>query len=445
MFKEKTSKKRIATHDTAKDTSTLDARHQTMISSLQDSQANIKNLRSNRINILQEMASLEKTIKEFKLIDNTECSEYNLLWTSNVKLRELKASIEDTIAKIESADDEIEYFENTGNILYQYYDLIEQQNNQTTSLHEVSTIVQQQRPVAVKGRKKVAPPVSLTILDALCFNGNGGSSNRTTGSGVGGAVGTVGTVGGGANHAEIVKELNVDSAPSAAGLGKVKIVDKASLVDEYLAQIDLTHVKAKNTDATGMCPRCQLQLTCIHQDGAMVCSDCGYQELLLIEQNRPLVRQPNKEASHYSYKRINHFREWCSQVQGKESTDIPEEIFENILQEIKKEKIHDTRKLTYNKMREIMKRLRCNKFYEHIVYILNRINGVPTPHFSPELEEKLCSMFKEIQGPFLKHCPKERKNFLSYSYVLYKFFQILNMHEYLRFFPLLKSYSAYPI
>ena len=64
---------------------------------------------------------------------------------------------------------------------------------------------------------------------------------------------------------------------------------------------------------------------------------------------------------------------------------------------------------------------------------------MPTPHFSLELEEKLCSMFKEIQGPFLKHCPKDRKNFLSYSYVLYKLFQILGKHEYLRFFQLLKS------
>ncbi len=48
-------------------------------------------------------------------------------------------------------------------------------------------------------------------------------------------------------------------------------------------------------------------------------------------------------------------------------------------------------------------------------------------------------MFKDIQGPFLKHCPKDRKNFLSYSYVLYKFFQILGLNEYLKFFPLLKS------
>jgi hypothetical protein len=128
-----------------------------------------------------------------------------------------------------------------------------------------------------------------------------------------------------------------------------------------------------------------------------------------------------------------------NQVQGKESTDIPNDIFEKILNEIKKEKIHDTKNITYSKMREILKRLRINKYYEHINYIINRINGIPTPQFSTELEEKLCSMFKEIQGPFLKHCPKDRKNFLSYSYVLYKFFQILGLNEYLKFFPLLKS------
>ncbi|NBP66253.1 MAG: hypothetical protein EBU66_16575 [Bacteroidetes bacterium] len=189
-----------------------------------------------------------------------------------------------------------------------------------------------------------------------------------------------------------------------------------------------------------MCPICNLQLICLQQEGVIVCNSCGYQEILLIEQNRPLLRNTSKDStSHASYKRINHFREWCSQVQGKESTDIPESVFEQILQEIKKEKIVDTKKITYNKMREILKRLRINKFYEHIHYIINRINGTQPPHFSPELEEKLCAMFKEIQGPFLKHCPASRKNFLSYSYVLHKFFQLLGMHEHLKWFLLLKS------
>ena len=58
---------------------------------------------------------------------------------------------------------------------------------------------------------------------------------------------------------------------------------------------------------------------------------------------------------------------------------------------------------------------------------------------SQELEECLRMMFKDIQKPFDTHCPVERKNFLSYSYVLYKFCELLSEDEYLQYFPLLKS------
>ena len=58
---------------------------------------------------------------------------------------------------------------------------------------------------------------------------------------------------------------------------------------------------------------------------------------------------------------------------------------------------------------------------------------------SHALEAKLRLMFSEIQQPFEKHCPTERKNFLSYSYVLYKFCELLGEDDFLPCFPLLKS------
>jgi len=206
-----------------------------------------------------------------------------------------------------------------------------------------------------------------------------------------------------------------------------------------MAIINNKYVRTVEDENIEICKICKNAMTCLQHDAIIVCNICGYQELLLVEQNRPILKQNTKDTSHFCYKRINHFREWCNQVQGKESTDIPDEIFEKILTEIKKEKITDLKKITYLKMRDILKRLRINKYYEHINYIINRINGIPTPQFSPELEDKLCNMFRSIQAPFLKHCPKDRKNFLSYSYVLYKFFQILGLNEYLKYFPLLKS------
>ncbi len=110
-----------------------------------------------------------------------------------------------------------------------------------------------------------------------------------------------------------------------------------------------------------------------------------------------------------------------------------------ILLEIKKQKISNMADLNPKKLKEILKKLRMNKYYEHIPHILNKLNGLPIPHFEPELEEKLRAMFKMIQAPFLRHAPINRKNFLSYSYSLHKMMQLLGRDEYLMNFTLLKS------
>jgi hypothetical protein len=74
-----------------------------------------------------------------------------------------------------------------------------------------------------------------------------------------------------------------------------------------------------------------------------------------------------------------------------------------------------------------------------VPHMLNRLNGQPVPHFEPELEEKLRTMFRLVQQPFLRHAPRTRKNFLSYSYVLHKMIQLLGRDEFLPNFPLLKA------
>ena len=48
-------------------------------------------------------------------------------------------------------------------------------------------------------------------------------------------------------------------------------------------------------------------------------------------------------------------------------------------------------------------------------------------------------MFKDIQEPFIQVCPSNRKNFLSYSYVLHKFVELLELDQFIDCFILLKS------
>jgi len=109
------------------------------------------------------------------------------------------------------------------------------------------------------------------------------------------------------------------------------------------------------------------------------------------------------------------------------------------LVEIKKERIDNMASMNTVKLRQILKKLKLNKYYEHVPHIINRLIGVPAPIINRKTEESLRMMFKEIQAPFLKHCPKHRKNFLSYSYVLHKFVELLGLNEYKQHFPLLKS------
>ena len=92
-------------------------------------------------------------------------------------------------------------------------------------------------------------------------------------------------------------------------------------------------------------------------------------------------------------------------------------------------------------IKSILKKLNLNEYYEHIPYIKSKITGKPAPTINRETEEKLKKMFDKIQEPFERHCPKDRINFLSYSYVLHKYCQLLELDEFIKCFPLLKSRS----
>ena len=128
-----------------------------------------------------------------------------------------------------------------------------------------------------------------------------------------------------------------------------------------------------------------------------------------------------------------------AQFQAKESTEIPQEVYDALLLEIKKERITNLATLTNAKIRKYLKKLKYNKYYEHIPHILNRLNGLPPPVLTKEMEEKIRTMFKQIPAPFMKVCPKHRKNFLSDSYVLYKFVELLGLDELKSRLSLLKS------
>jgi uncharacterized Zn finger protein (UPF0148 family) len=211
---------------------------------------------------------------------------------------------------------------------------------------------------------------------------------------------------------------------------------------DYLAEVENQNVARSKDRIIEQCTTCSSSNIVHFQDTSeLVCDSCGLVIACLISEE--LTYREEQETSekvvNYSYKRENHFNEWLSQFQAQEMTTIPDEVMEQLRSELKKIKIKKLDEITHAKIRGLLKKLRLNKYYEHVPYITNILNGIRAPNMPQELEEQLRIMFKDIQKPFDDNCPSERKNFLSYSYVLYKFCELLGADEYLQYFPLLKS------
>ena len=210
-------------------------------------------------------------------------------------------------------------------------------------------------------------------------------------------------------------------------------------VKKFLSNIDQSFINVNDfVFQTDTCKHCNVgELIPVEHEGILVCNHCSKYVAYLFESEKPSYKEPPKEACFYAYKRINHFKEILAQFQAKETTQIPSEVIDNIKLQIKKERI-SLSKFTNTKAKDILKKLGYNKFYEHIPYIKYKL-GIKPPTMTPQLEEQLCNLFMEIQGPYAKFCPDDRVNFLNYYYTIYKLCELLGQIQFLSYFPLLKD------
>ncbi len=339
-------------------------------------------------NMLDQKENLEIYKKELDSL-KTKIAETS----SDIEIWRLEREVENLQKKIKSIEDGsdlMDYYLRTGDILYNYYDIQEQIQQGTTTFNTI----------------KAKPGSILAILEEVAQE-----------------------------EGQDTKNVIINSTPQ-------KGLQRNQLLNDYL-QIENPDM-ARNTveeydDPWTNCELCGNEMIMCLNEANLTCSKCGHQEFILVDSDKPSYKDPPREVCYYAYKKINHFNEWLAQFQAKESTEIPAEIYDAILIQLKKERITNMATLKPTKLREILRKMKASKYYEHIPHIINRLNGQNAPFMSREDEEKLRHMFREIQPSFKKHCPKGRRNFLSYGYVLYKFCELLEMDEYLACFPLLKN------
>ena len=335
----------------------------------------------------EQATDLKKEIEELEtlIFDSTD----------DLERGQMEQRRDDLVKQVRTMEDEeriYDYFLDTGDILFKYY--------------EVQDAISRGDTNGMKSAPKRKPGDILSVLE------------------------------------EAAKRENAVVETTPKYYGK-KTLGRNDLLDKYLQKIDPTHTqKVADVDNLGECFDCGEDMIFASNEAMLYCNHCGNTEFILIDSDRPSYKDPPRESSYYAYKRINHFNELLAQYQAKESTEIPEEIFEQILEELKKQRITNEtqmKNLKPQKLREVLKKLKLNRLYDHIPHIINRLNRQNAPVMDRDTEEKLRHMFKEIQPSFQNHCPKNRRNFLSYSYVLYKFCELLELDDFLKSFPLLKN------
>ena len=335
----------------------LDTKHKMMVTTLNEQKININNIIeeinniNNKINNIN-LDNLENIIEKAELLDRLDDlnNKYNL---------------------IKSNYNEIEYYNNIGDLIMNYYEI---KNNNNDDIKE----------------KK-------DILEYLSYTNTNANKNNIDNN-----------------------YLNTDICST-----------KNILLERYCKRI--TGLKFEhNNNYIKYCIECKIEKILDMIESAYICPYCGDTENIIIDED--------KQIKEYSpYRRLNHFREWLNQFQAKQTLDIPEQVFIDIVRELNKNRITDLSTLDRENIKIILKKLQYNIYYEHITYIISKLNNLPPPKITRDMEKIFISMFLQIQEPWERHKNPKRKNFMSYSFVIHKFCQLLGLNHLLKYFPLLKD------
>lgn len=437
-FRQKPTKLRVK-----EEIKTLDENHRQKMSKFTKNHENLPNLKNMIIKYQEELDTLES-------IERSEFTNEDI--KHRAYLREQISVLENDIITIESGVNELEYYTQTFDIIETYYNIIEKEdellkayydeisdkgkdNSVKSDTHDelfsqgmdrldkLNKLSQKDRKKAKKPstrrrKKKQVGENSRNIMS--CFSVPVEPQVETNSS-----VGEESIV-----NSEIERIKNEQS--------RAELHNRWRLLqdDEYIYESNRTQ------NMILYCEFCGCEKMIKQNEGLYVCGICGDAEPAFLEIDKKSYKESStQEKPGYPYKRSNHLSEWLSQFQGKESIDIAPHIYNDIEAELRKERITDFTNISLELMKEILRKLGLTRYYEHRVHIISQISGIPPPTISRNTEEKIKQMFRAIQEPFLRHKPARRVNFLSYSYVLHKFFELLERDDLVRFFPLLKSHD----
>lgn len=225
-------------------------------------------------------------------------------------------------------------------------------------------------------------------------------------------------------------------------LNKKTKIDKIHLLNEYMYRLN-NQTKHKKISYSGYqmkeCNNCNNNFQTVDiTTSNIICENCGNCSFALLNSDKATyIKNPLVETNTFSYRRYDHFVEWLNKFHNTDKSKIPKRILKQIQNELKKNKYGNN--INKENIIDILKNTNNSKYMSQSLQIINILKNEKLPKLPKSVQRKMKTMFKQTQEPFAQICPTNRTNFLSYSYVIRKFLEILKQYEYIEYFPLLKS------
>ena len=389
-----------------------------------------------------KLKSLEKELR--KLEKETNGKPINLDMEILKKRNTLKKSIKtikDDIENINNCNAEMDYYSRTGDVLYDYYDLVNgilyaKNFDEPLEVTATNTNAEKPKPTEKTHEKNSS---KIEISDELLAITNLNKTRkmkrpvrkRNKKTEITETKSVMSYLLGSDDEKEDEQEKN-NSLYS--------VQNRATLQNEYLLMVDDEYpCSKKHSNHIYKCKRCNLEKMVIHAEAIVSCPKCGESDEIFIESDIPSQRETFTEKPKYPYKRIGHCIEKLNQFLCKGNANVPAEVFTTLDEEIEKHGMV-REDVTIRFLEKMLKKHRLSDYYENIMFIYSRITNKPPQSISREEYELVLEMFKEAEEIYEKRFkPRNRDNFLKYTFVLNKIFLLIGRKDIAPHFKLLKN------
>lgn len=184
---------------------------------------------------------------------------------------------------------------------------------------------------------------------------------------------------------------------------------------------------------------CGTHLSINTRTSVLVCQQCGAETSYI--DTTPAHTAFNddscRDRRRYEYDRAVHFNSKMAHLQGKEPLEVPIHVIDLVMAELFRTgtRVTTVHRISHSDIRAVLKLLNrshpgMRKYYENTSQIRSRITGIPCICLPDHVEDRCREMFVLLQPVFeelrVTMLPG-RKNFLNYSFTLYKILQIIGV------------------